>query len=236
MIENLEPLQRDDRDKPEKSAEPLHGQLEFALSPHAEPAFRFVNPEGKVGAALTMRYEPLSGQGSLQYIIYDQDDGRWCEPFRVNGDEHPTEEPNSRFNRHARFLYGFYTPGVTEPEKASMEFHCEPGQVVFQITSHKTDRPLMVLNQVDGPQDGFPIIVVQNRSGLLFALSRNGDITLKGVLQTGGGVIIEAPVTQPKHAATKDYVDQTVTSLKLEIEQLREEIAALRAGLRAAAG
>src|ERR1700704_1027393 len=190
MMNNSEPLPADNRGNFERPRKVLADPLEFELSSNADPALRFINPEGKVGAAIAMRYEPLSGQGSLQYVIYDQEGTGWCEPFRVNGDEHPLEEPNSRFNRHARFLYGFYTPGVTEPEKASMEFHSEPGQVAFQITSHKTNRPLMVLNQIDAPQDGFPIIVVQNASGLVFALCRNGDVTLKGALQSGGGVII----------------------------------------------
>src|SRR5207244_8475005 len=122
----------------------------------------------------------------FQYRIYDQKDGQWYEPFRVNGDEVSPEEPNSRFNRHARFEYGFYAPGVTGPEQASLEFHRDPGQVVFQITSHKTDRPLMVLNQVDAPEDGFPIIVVHSASGLVLALRRNGDITLRADLRAGG--------------------------------------------------
>jgi hypothetical protein len=234
-MDNSESLPADKHGDFDGRRKALADPLQFELSSNTAPALRFINPEGKVGAAIAMRYEPLSGQGSLQYVIYDQEGTGWCEPFRVNGDEHPPEEPNSRFNRHARFLYGFYTPGVTEPEKASMEFHSEPGQVAFQITSHKTNRPLMVLNQIDAPQDGFPIIVVQNPSGLVFSLCRNGDLTLRGALHAGGGVTIEAAVTHPTHAATKDYVDQAVAPLKLEIEQLRGEIAALQEGLRAAA-
>jgi hypothetical protein len=209
--------------------------LDFALSPHAGPALQFINPEGKVAAAIAVRYEQLSGQGSFQYRIYDQKDGRWYEPFRVNGDEHPPEEPNSRFNRHARFEYGFYAPGVTGPEQASLEFHREPGQVAFQITSHKTDRPLMVLNQVDAPEDGFPIIVVHNNNGAVFAFRRNGDITLKGALRSGGAVVIDAAVTEPKHAATKAYVDEAVAPLRDEIARLREELTRLRSGQQAIA-
>jgi hypothetical protein len=207
----------------------LGATIDFALSPHAGPALQFINPEGKVAAAIAVRYEQLSGQGSFQYRIYDQKDGRWFEPFRVNGDEHPPEEPNSRFNRHARFEYGFYAPGVTGPEQASLEFHRDPGQVAFQITSHKTDRPLMVLNQVDAPEDGFPIIVVHNPGGMVFALRRNGDITLKGTLWAGA-VVVDAAVTDPKHAATKAYVDNTVDSLRDEIARLREELTRLRSG------
>jgi hypothetical protein len=217
---------------PTKSAqEPLPNRsaaFDLALSPRAEPAFRFINPDGKIGAAIAVRYEQLSGQGSFQYRIYDQTDGRWYEPFRVNGDEHPREEPASRFNRHARFLCGFYTPGVVDPEMASMEFHCQPGQPVFQINSHKTDQPLMVLNQFDAPLDGFPIIVVHNTSGLVFALRRNGDITLKGDLRAGGAVVVDATVTEPKHAATKAYVDNAMDALRDEIGRLREELMRLR--------
>jgi len=220
-----------DGSKPAGELNPALGSaLDFALSPHAGPALQFINPEGKVGAAIAVRYEQLSGQGSFQYRIYDQMDGRWYEPFRVNGDEHPPEEPNSRFNRHARFEYGFYAPGVTGPEQASLEFHRDPGQVVFQITSHKTDRPLMVLNQVDAPEDGFPIIVVHNNNGAVFAFRRNGDITLKGALRSGGAVVIDAAVTEPKHAATKAYVDNALGSLRDAVARLREELTRLRSG------
>ena len=204
--------------------------LEFALTPHTGPALQFINPDGKVGAAIAVRYEQFSGQGSFQYRIYDQQDGQWYEPFRVNGDEVPPEEPTSRFNRHARFEYGFYSPGVTGPEQASLEFHRDPGQVVFQITSHKSDRPLMVLNQIDAPEDGFPIVLVHNTSGLVFALRRNGDITLKGDLRAGGAVVVDAAVTEPKHAATKAYVDNAMDALRDEIGRLREELMRLRSG------
>jgi hypothetical protein len=226
LADGSAPTGRDGGTAPERT---LTSSLDFALSGDAVPALRFVNPEGVVGAAIGVRYEQLSGQGSLQYRIYDQKDGRWYEPFRVNGDEHPLEEPTSRFNRHARFEYGFYAPGVTGPEQASLEYHRDPGQVVFQITSHKTDRPIMVLNQIDAPEDGFPIIVVHNSGGMVFALRRNGDITLKGTLWAGA-VVVDATVTEPKHAATKAYVDNTVDSLRDEIARLREELTRLRSG------
>ena len=213
----------------------LDSTLDFELSPHAGPALQFINPDGKVGAAIAVRYEQLSGQGSFQYRIYDQKDGRWYEPFRINGDEHPPEEPNSRFNRHVRILHGFYTPGVVEPEKASMEFHCEPGQPVLQIASHKTNQPLMELHQFDAPEDGFPIIVVHNPGGVVFALRRNGDVTLKGALWAGGAVVIDAAVTEPKHAATKAYVDEAVAPLRDEIARLREELTRLRSAQQAMA-
>jgi len=224
MSENAQ----DDGNAVAEPKQTLDKALDFALSSQAEPALRFINPAGRIGAAIAVRYEQLSGQGSFQYRIYDQTDGRWYEPFRVNGDEVPPQEPNSRFNRHARFEYGFYAPGVTGPEQASMEFHREPGQVVFQITSHKTDRPVMVLNQVDAPEDGFPILVVHNTSGLVFALRRNGDMTLKGALWAGGAVVIDAAVTEPKHAATKAYVDNAMGALRDEISRLREELMRLR--------
>ena len=206
----------------------LNGALDFELSSHAGPALQFINPEGKVGAAVAIRYEQLSGQGSFQFRVYDQSDGNWHEPFRVNGDEHPPEEPNSRFNRHARFAHGFYAPGVTGPEQASLEFHRDPGQVPFQITSHKTNQPLMRLDQVDTPEDGFPIILVRTTSGAAFTLGRNGDLTIKGALQAGGAVVIDAAVTEPKHAATKAYVDNAMEALRDEIGRLREELIRLR--------
>jgi hypothetical protein len=218
---------RQDRSKPVASLE-QRTAVDFDLSPDAEPALRFINPEGKVGAAIAVRYERLSGQGSLQFRVYDQKDGSWDEPFRVNGDEHPPDEPNSRFNRLARFSYGFYTPGVVEPERASMEFHSEPNQPVLQITSHKTNQPLMVLHQIDAPEDGFPIILVRNTTSQVFALRRNGDITLKGDLRAGGAVVIDAAVTEPKHAATKAYVDNAMDALRDEIGRLREELMRLR--------
>jgi hypothetical protein len=87
----------------------------------------------------------------------------------------------------------------------------------------------MVLNQIDAPEDGFPIIVVHNPGGMVFALRRNGDITLKGTLWAGA-VVVDAAVTDPKHAATKAYVDNTVDSLRDEIARLREELTRLRSG------
>jgi hypothetical protein len=227
IIETSQPSAKDQKvNRERKSA--LDDGIDFELFPQAKPALRFINSHGKIGAAIAVRYEPSSGQGSFQYWIYDQKDGRRYEPFRINGDEHPPEEPNSRFNRHARFLHGFYTPGVVEPEKGSMEFHCDPGQPVLQITSHKTDQPLMVLHQFDAPEDGFPIILVRNTTSQVFALGRNGDITLKGDLRAGGAVVVDAAVSEPKHAATKAYVDNAMGALRDEIGRLREELIRLR--------
>ena len=109
-----------------------------------------------------------------------------------------------------------------------MEFHCDPGQPVLKIASHKTDQPLMTLHQFDAPEDGFPIVVLHNPSGVAFALRRNGDMTLKGTFWAGGAVVVDAAVTEPKHAATKAYVDNAMGALRDEISRLREELMRLR--------
>jgi hypothetical protein len=109
-------------------------------------------------------------------------------------------------------------------------FHCEPGQPVFQISSHKTSQPMMLLHQFNAPEDGFPIVAVHNAGEAVFTLRRNGDITLKGTLWTGGAVVVDAAVTEPKHAATKAYVDNALGSLRDEIARLREELTRLRSG------
>ena len=63
---------------------------------------------------------------------------------------------------------------------------------------------------------------------IAFTLRRNGDMTLKGTFWAGGAVVVDAAVTEPKHAATKAYVDSAMDALRDEIGRLREELTRLR--------
>jgi hypothetical protein len=53
-------------------------------------------------------------------------------------------------------------------------------------------------------------------------------MTLKGTFWAGGAVVVDAAVTEPKHAATKAYVDNAMEALRDEIGRLREEFIRLR--------